>query len=224
MRAGERIDFFLTHSWHDDPIKKFQIMQQVAATFMQKHQHEPSFWLDKACIDQENLADDLRVLPVSVMACNVVLATCGSTYVHRLWCIWELFVLLAFLPLEAVMERLHVVAMEAEKDEGEYWFTGKLRCFDVADAHCYDPNEEARLRSVIDALGASNFNAKIHNLGGALERRKQRSARKMPLSQVLGSLSLVFVAAAMKSGTSSSLPEIRDTSDSQGGARGRHDL
>ena len=40
----------------------------------------------------------------------------------------------------------------------------------------------------------------------------------MPLPQVLGSLSLVFVAAAMKSCTSASLPEIRDTSDRARGA------
>ena len=28
--------------------------------------------------------------------------------------------------------------------------------------HCYDPNEEAQLRHVIDAVGASHFNSKIH--------------------------------------------------------------
>ena len=85
----------LQHSWHDDPIIKFQVMQQVVAAFMQRHHYEPSFWLDKACIDQENTADGLRILPVSVMACNIVLATCGSTYVNRLWCIWELFVVVS---------------------------------------------------------------------------------------------------------------------------------
>ena len=73
----------LQHSWHDDPIIKFQVMQQVVAAFMQRHHYEPSFWLDKACVDQENIADGLRTLPVSVMACNIVLATCGSTYVNR---------------------------------------------------------------------------------------------------------------------------------------------
>ena len=34
--------------------------------------------------------------------------------------------------------------------------------FDVADARCYDPNEEVQLRHVIDELGASHFNTKIH--------------------------------------------------------------
>ena len=58
-------------------------MQQVVAAVMQRHHHEHPFWLDKACVDQENIADGLRTLPVSVMACNIVLATCGSTYVNR---------------------------------------------------------------------------------------------------------------------------------------------
>ena len=56
-------------------------MQQVVAAVMQRHHHELPFWLDKACVGQENIADGLRTLPVSVMACNSFLAICGSTYV-----------------------------------------------------------------------------------------------------------------------------------------------
>ena len=130
---------------------------------MLRRLYEPSFWLDKACIDQENIADGLRILPVSVMACNVVLATCGSSYVNRLWCIWELFVLVAFLPMESVLERFQVVTLETGENEGVFSLSDQLLCFDVANAHCYDPNEEARLRKVIDALGTSKFNDKIHD-------------------------------------------------------------
>ena len=137
--------------------------KQVVAAFMQRHHYEPSFWLDKACVVQENIADGLRILPVSVMACNVVLATCGGSYVNRLWCIWELFVLVAFLPMESVLERFQVVTLETGENEGVLSLSDQLLCFDVANAHCYDPNEEARLRKVIDALGTSKFNDKIHD-------------------------------------------------------------
>ena len=34
---------------------------------MLRRLYEPSFWLDKACIDQENIADGLRFLAVSVV-------------------------------------------------------------------------------------------------------------------------------------------------------------
>ena len=56
-----------------------QIMQQVVAAFMQWHHFDPSCWLDKACIDQENIADGLRILPVSVMACKHCL---GNLWQH----------------------------------------------------------------------------------------------------------------------------------------------
>ena len=58
----------------------------------------------------------------------------------------------------------------------------QLLCFDVANAHCYDPNEEARLRKVIDALGTSKFNDKIHDLGEALKGRRRKQSL---LSKVL---------------------------------------
>ena len=37
------------------------------------------FWLDKTCIDQNNIRDCLRVLPVNVMACKLELPASGST-------------------------------------------------------------------------------------------------------------------------------------------------
>ena len=48
------------------------------------------------CIDQDNIGDGLKVLPVNVMACNKMLVLCGSTYPSRLWCAWELFTLFSF--------------------------------------------------------------------------------------------------------------------------------
>ena len=72
-------------------------MQQVVGAFMQRHHFEPPFWLDKACVDQENIADGLRTLPVSVMACNIVLATCGSTCVNRAASFWFFRICYIFL-------------------------------------------------------------------------------------------------------------------------------
>ena len=54
-------------------------MQLVVAAFMQRHHFEHTCWLDKACIDLENIADVLRFLPVSVMACNHCL---GNLWQH----------------------------------------------------------------------------------------------------------------------------------------------
>lgn len=34
-------------------------------------------WLDKLCIDQQNIADDLQCLPVFLMACKKLLILAG---------------------------------------------------------------------------------------------------------------------------------------------------
>ena len=39
-----------------------------------------------------------------------------------------------------------------------------LHNFDVKQAHCYDPNEECRLRRIIDTVGAQKFEMRIRSL------------------------------------------------------------
>eukprot|EP01043_Picozoa_sp_COSAG02_P000797 COSAG02_NODE_16_length_56207_cov_9.816122_14_plen_70_part_00 len=41
--------------------------------------------------------------------------------------------------------------------------------FDVADAHCFDPDDEKKLRSIIESEGASTFNAVIHEVAVQLQ-------------------------------------------------------
>ena len=40
----------------------------------------------------------------------------------------------------------------------------RLTAFDLNDAHCYDPNEEARIRSVVGAVGETRFAKQISTL------------------------------------------------------------
>ena len=80
VRHGETIDFFLSHSWHDDAQIKFDALSLFAEEFVARNGRSPTFWLDKTCIDQDNIGDGLKVLPVNVMACRKMLVLCGSTY------------------------------------------------------------------------------------------------------------------------------------------------
>ena len=45
------------------------------------------------------------------MSCRKMLCLCGKTYPTRLWCAWELCVLLSFMPMEAVLKQLMVVPL-----------------------------------------------------------------------------------------------------------------
>ncbi len=82
------------------------------------------------CIDQANIRDGLKVLPINVMACDKVLALCGNTYTGRLWCMWELFTVVAFLREEQAMEKIQLETLgDAVGADGN--LLGELAAFDV---------------------------------------------------------------------------------------------
>merc|ERR1712157_307902 len=96
----------MSHSWKDDPSAKWAVLKNVVAEFRSSKNREPTFWLDKVCINQSDIKDGLKVLPVNVMACNAVLVLCGETYPTRLWCIWELYTLFSFAKADKALDRI----------------------------------------------------------------------------------------------------------------------
>jgi hypothetical protein len=88
------IDAFVSHSWRDDPTAKFTALGRWCDRFQKNNYRWPMLWIDKFCIDQENISDGLKCLPVSVMGCEKFLVLWGDSYIHRLWCVWELYMLL----------------------------------------------------------------------------------------------------------------------------------
>ena len=61
--------------------------------------------------------------------------------------VWELFTLMALFDFELVLERLEVAPIEAAGPAEPIGECLARFCF--GDAHCHDPNEEARLRGII---------------------------------------------------------------------------
>ena len=53
-----------------------------------------------------------------------------------------------------------------------------LRDFDVTKAHCYNPNEESRLMTVITAVGVDKFNESIRDVATIYANRRTRSKRR----------------------------------------------
>jgi hypothetical protein len=114
---------------------------------------------DKLCIDQDNINRALRCLPVFVFSCNRLMILAGNTYCDRLWCVWELYTFFSTSGTRALKR----VELYDFSDAG----TSTLLEFDVANAHCFNPVDEAQLRSIIESGGASNFNDMIRE--GACE-------------------------------------------------------
>ena len=44
---AEKIDFFMSHSWHDDSVAKLNRIRALCESFQEKHHRQPTFWLDK---------------------------------------------------------------------------------------------------------------------------------------------------------------------------------
>jgi len=167
----EVIDFFLSHSWHDSGIDKWVRLEAIASNFRIDHGRYPTFWLDRVCIRQENIGDGLAVLPVNVMACNKILVLAGETYPGRLWCALELVISFAFMPESQAVERVQLEPLGDHADE----VLKQLSEFRVEDAHCYDPNEEARVRRVVNAVSKQHFESHIRTLARFLTYSQQSS-------------------------------------------------
>eukprot|EP00928_Gymnodinium_smaydae_P040710 TRINITY_DN27587_c0_g1_i1.p1 TRINITY_DN27587_c0_g1~~TRINITY_DN27587_c0_g1_i1.p1 ORF type:complete len:669 (-),score=31.54 TRINITY_DN27587_c0_g1_i1:210-2216(-) len=173
----ERIDFFISHSWYDDAESKYEQLQQIVTEFIQQHGREPTFWLDHVCIDQSNIIDGLRTLPVNILSCSKLIVLCGTTYLSRLWCAWELCSRISFDPSEVAQSTIiirplggiHVADVRA-----------RFSAFDILKAECYDPNEQARILSVVRAFGPARFNSMVKKLGSI----NCRSPRRLTLSSL----------------------------------------
>lgn len=141
---ADKIDFFISHSWSDDAEKKRTAIVKFAEEFLCKNKRYPTFWLDKVCIDQSNKETanmGVAMLPINVNACKGVLILMGDTYMERLWCIWELYTLFTFRNKESVQTLVKILPLISRDD-----VESKLDEFDIENAHCFDPNEELKLR------------------------------------------------------------------------------
>ena len=106
------VDAFVSHSWSDDPKKKWDALQVWREEFKKHHKgREPKLWIDKYSLDQSSIEDSLACLPVYLAGCNKLLVLVGNTYLKRLWCLVELFV---FLEMGGQPSTLDVRLLEAQ--------------------------------------------------------------------------------------------------------------
>ena len=142
LSLGE-CEVFLSHSWSDDSAAKYAALATWAGAHVAEHECSPRLWLDKACIDQENIAASLACLPIYLSGCRKLLIVAGPTYATRLWCLMELFTFCKFngSPDDIV---LHTI--------GEPSVTNKsLATFNAANAQCYLARDRHRLLAVVES-------------------------------------------------------------------------
>ena len=117
--------------------------------------------MDKACIDQNNIDQALACLPVFLAGCQKLLVAVGPTYLARLWCVLELF---TFFTMGGNMSDIELVVLDTEEWSRMRIYSKEEKIaeafthFDAASSQCFDPNDKARLLSIVEAGGGIRRN------------------------------------------------------------------
>ena len=161
------VDAFLSHSWHDSGSAKWAALQAWAEAFERAHGRRPTIWLDKACIDQQNIQASLAGLPVYLSGCDSMLVLIGKTYLSRLWCaavcprspkvrpphthrppchrcVMELFV---YLRMGGSRDKVIVKLLDTDGAN----LPQALSKFNAANARCYLDADRQKLLAVVES-------------------------------------------------------------------------
>lgn len=147
-------------SWSDDGRAKYKALTDWARHFQLRCGRTPTLWLDKACIDQQQIDESLAVLPIFLSGCAELLVLAGPSYHTRLWCIVELF---TFLWMGGSIARICIKPIAATtatqpgalRNQQTELTRSLLREFDVELAECFKPEDQQHLLGVIEAAFGS---------------------------------------------------------------------
>ena len=132
----------MSHSWHDNAGAKWVALEEWATRFEAAKGRPPMLWLDKACINQQDIAASLACLPVYLAGCQKLLVLAGKTYKERLWCVVEVF---TFVRMGGLRENMKMTALGGtEIHEG-------LAKFDARKAQCFLPRDRHKLCAIVEA-------------------------------------------------------------------------
>ena len=161
VEKDARVDYFLSHAWDDPRAAKVAALKG----FFAGPRASSTLWFDKTCITQCADSDSKRMrdnaiaaLPVNVGACKTMLVLLGPEYLKRIWCVWELQSVFTFCVKELAVERIEVVPV------GGFDARKALAKWTLDEAHCFDPNEEYRLRRLVHHIGEERFYESVRNL------------------------------------------------------------
>merc|ERR1712137_929224 len=131
---------------------KWKEMQKWRREFIMTNGREPLVWIDKYCINQQQIEQSLACLPVYLAGCSTLVIFCGETYLQRLWCVVELMV---FLEMGGSIDSVEVMLVTACKDcDFEETMQNRLNEFHPQLATCFTEEDTERLQAVLEASSA----------------------------------------------------------------------
>ena len=134
---------FFSHSWRDDGVAKYAALQRWA-----QDKTAPTIWLDKACIDQTRIDENLAALPIFLSGCQTLLVVAGKSYSTRLWCVMECFTFL-YIGGDEAKSRLLVYKIGADVEN-------ILAAFNAKNASCYHARDRDRLLGIVESSSVTS--------------------------------------------------------------------
>eukprot|EP00435_Cladocopium_sp_Y103_P012561 s2006_g3.t1 len=205
-------DAFVSHSWHDDAPAKWEAMNCWRQRFEKNRKRPPQIWLDKCCIDQNDIEADLRCLPIFLSGCSELVVFCGPTYLSRLWCIMELF---TFVHIGGKPSDINVIPVlrRGQELEDRSAMRQSFLDFDVLNCECFNTSDKEKMLDIIQmAFGdLGKFNESVRSILHAIDwmRTCPREWLISPMSSPAPSKSPL---SALSSPLPKCFPEVPDDS------------
>mmetsp|Transcript_100920 Transcript_100920/g.260837 ORF Transcript_100920/g.260837 Transcript_100920/m.260837 type:complete len:328 (-) Transcript_100920:84-1067(-) len=160
-----KCDAFISHSWSDDAQAKFAALQRWSDDFAARTGREANIWVDKYCINQQDIEASLLCLPVFVSGCRRFVALSGSSYLQRLWCVMELF---TYVHMGCDMAKMELVPLVRDGSEAADMtqIRETFRDFNVEDCECSVQSDKDHMLEIIQMAfgGMHGFNYVVQDV------------------------------------------------------------
>ena len=181
----KEIDYFISHSWSDDPHAKWAAVQEMRTTFKKANGREPLVWFDKYCIDQNAIDQSVRRLPIFVVASRKFYVLLGPSYATRCWCMLELFVFKACQRCGLFSDTELVIA--PLKTSGTNMHLADLAStFNIHHTKCFRDVDRQTIFGIVETAGdgAIGFTEAVRSLAKAAG--EQVGGEMPPVSEMPG--------------------------------------
>ena len=193
------IDVFVSHSWRDPPLPKWEALKLYCSEFSNQHNREARIWIDAYCVDPDSPPEP-QLHPVYLMSSERLLVLLGPTYLSRAWCVF--FELFMFVEAGASTKSIDVLSISET--------TLPADDVDITLCECALETDRTAIEEVIASCGsAAKFKRRLsdilraitmtdnttHGTKRGLHRRSRRLSGTILLQQELGHLARQFETA-----------------------------
>ena len=137
----------------------------MADRFKEEHGFEPSFWIDKYCIDQNAIDMSVRRLPIFVVASSKFFVLLGPSYASRCWCMLELFVF-NIVQRSGLFKSSDLIITPLKSKDGGLHLKHLAETFNIHNTQCFRDVDRQTIFGIVETAGDGHkgFDAAVRAL------------------------------------------------------------